>query len=319
MGGVNTSAIKGVESFQYNIGGLAYVDRTEISFSRVNYLQGTNININNLSLGQSLGSGSVIGLTLTSWDFGNVNITTEAQPDGTLGTYSPQIMNIGLGYAKKFSNSITGGLVIRYISEGITNVKAQGIGIDAGIQYQTALTPKNKLKKEDFRFGIGVRNIGPDMAYAGSGLSLKAVVNQSSGAQRTTLMGSQSYNLPALVNIGVAYDIRLDQNPDNYFHRLTAAGNFNYNAFSSNVLGIGLEYAFKESFMLRGGYNWQENITTSDAYRTQYYGFAGGCTIQLPISKNGTLIGLDYAYAPTRVFNGIHNVGIRLVIGNKKS
>jgi hypothetical protein len=37
------------------------------------------------------------------------------------------------------------------------------------------------------------------------------------------------------------------------------------------------------------------------------------------VSKNGTTIGVDFAWAPTRVFNGIYNVGIRLLIGSKKS
>jgi hypothetical protein len=92
-----------------------------------------------------------------------------------------------------------------------------------------------------------------------------------------------------------------------------------YMAFASNVVGLGVEYAYKESFMLRTAYNWSENITTADAYRTQYYGISGGCTVQVPVSKSGTTVGIDYAYSPTRVFNGVHNVGIRLILGNKKS
>ena len=70
--------------------------------------------------------------------------------------------------------------------------------------------------------------------------------------------------------------------------------------------------------MLRAGYGWQENIT-SDDFRTQYWGTTAGLTIQLPISENGTRLALDYAYAPTRVFSGIHNLSLRLLIGSKKS
>jgi hypothetical protein len=320
LGGTNSAAIRGVESFQYNIAGLAYTERTEILLSRVNYLQGTGVSINNISLSQALGSDNVIGLIVNAWDFGNIEVTSESAPNGTMGTYSPQMLNIGAGYARKFSNSITGGIALRFISEGLTNLKTQGIAIDAGVQYQTALNPKNKIKKEDFRFGIGVRNIGPDLIYSGSGLSLKTIVDQSTQTQRTTQMGSQAFNLPSLVNIGTAYDIRLDKkSSDTYYHRLTPSGNFCYNAFSSNVLGLGVEYSFKESFMVRTAYNWQENITSADAYRTQYYGISAGCTVQVPISKNGTMIGVDYSYAPTRVFNGIHNLGLRLTLGNKKS
>jgi hypothetical protein len=317
MMNANTASLRGAEAMQFNVGGLAYTEKTEIMVSQMVYLQGTSVFMNNISFAQSLGGGNVLGITASSMDFGNIPITTETQPDATLGTYSPQVMNFGLAYSKQFSNSITGGILLRYMTEGITNVRASGLAIDAGVQYQTALNPKDKIKKEDFRFGISVRNIGADASYAGSGLSFRSI-NPTTGADRTTLMGSQAFNLPALVHIGASYDIRLDKNEETYYHRLTPSGNFNYNAFSSNVTSLGVEYAYRESFMIRGGYGWQDNITTQD-FRTQYYGISGGMTLQLPISKTGTILGIDYAYAPTRVFNGIHNVTLRLVLGNKKS
>ncbi len=316
--GSNTAYLRGAEAMQFNVAGLAFAENVELMTSRVVYLQGTDIYMNNgsvaLPIGQ--GTGNVFGISFSSMQFGNIPITTEAQPDGTLGTYTPQVLNIGFAYAKKFSNSITAGVLVRYITEGLTNVSAQGIGLDVGVQYQTALNPKDKIKKEDFRFGIGVRNLGADMTYGGSGLSFRSV-NPTTGADRRALYAADKFNLPALVNIGASYDIRLDVNPDTYYHRLTPSGNFNYMAFASNLISVGVEYAFKETFMVRGGYGWQDNITNVD-FRTQYYGPSGGCTIQLPITATGTQLGLDYAYAPTRVFNGIHNITLRLVLGNKK-
>jgi hypothetical protein len=319
MMGSNTASIRGVESFQYNIAGMAYTNKTDIGFSRTTYLQGADVFINNLSLVQNLGGDNVMGISFNSFDFGNIPITSETQPDGTLGTYSPQIINISLAYARKFSNSITGGLNVRLISEGISNVGATGVGIDAGVQYQTTLVAKKKdIKKEDFRFGISIKNIGPNMTQIGSGLSFRSI-NAISGADRRALMGSESYNLPSLINIGASYDMRLDaKESDTYFHRLTTHGNFNYNAFSANVTSVGLEYAFKETVMLRGGYAYQENITDKLNYYTQYLGFAGGAGFVLPVSKSGTRIAIDYAYAPTSVFNGIHNLSITLSLDNKK-
>jgi hypothetical protein len=320
MGGINTASIRGVEAFHFNIAGLAYTERTEIAFGRTSYLQGTGININAFGLAQALGSsGNVIGLSMTSWDFGTIPITTEDQPDGTLGTFSPQIMNFALAFSKKFSNSITGGISVRYLTEGITNVRSNGVALDFGVQYQTSLNPKNKIKKEDFRFGVAVKNIGPDMSYYGSGLSFKTVIDQGSQSQRTTLMPTAAYNLPALVHIGASYDLRLDRKEDEYLHKLTPSANFTYNAFSANNLGVGAEYNFRDAFMIRGGYTWQEGINSTTDYRTQYTGWSAGATVQLPISKSGTMIGIDYGYSPTRVFNGIHNIGIRLLLGSKKS
>lgn len=317
MMGANTASLRGAESMMFNVGGLAYTEKTEITLSQMVYLQGTSTFYNNASFAQSLGGGNVIGLSASSIDVGNILLTSEVLPDGDQGTFSPQYFNLAFAYGKKFSNSITAGVAFRLFNEGIANVKATGVALDAGVQYQTALNPKNKLKKEDFRFGISIRNIGPDAQYSGSGLSIR-VINPQTGAERRALWGSQSFNLPAMVHIGASYDIRLDKNPDTYFHRLTPSGNFNYNAFSSNVTSLGVEYAYRESFMLRGGYGIQSNNAGED-YRSQYYGFAGGLTIQMPVTKSGSVLGLDYAYAPTRVFGGNHNITLRFALGNKKS
>lgn len=317
--GSSTASVRGAESFHFNIGGLAYTKGTDISVSYVNYLQGADVFIRNATFAQNLGSGNVVGLSFNSFDFGNIPITTEAQPDGTLGTFSPQVLNIGVAFAKQFSNSITGGVNVRIISEGISNVRASGICLDGGVQYQTSITQaKKSIKKEDFRFGIALRNLGPNMSYSGSGLSFRSI-NPVTGADRRAYMGSESFNLPALVNIGASYDMRLDQKEsDTYFHKLTWHGNFNYNSFSANVIALGAEYSYKGMVMLRGGYNYSENIHSSDDYRTQYYGFAGGFGFKLPISKSGTDLMIDYAYAPTRVFNGVHNITLALLIDSKK-
>lgn len=319
LGGSNTSSARGLESFYLNIGGLAYVNKMEIQASQTRYLVGTDIYLNNFGLAQALGengSGGVLGLAFTYWDMGSIPITTTEAPNNTLGTYTTQIMNLGLAYSKTFSNSITGGLMVRYVSEGTSNVNASGITLDAGVQYQTALNPAKKIKKQDFRFGIAIRNLGPDFAYQGNGLSTNTTVT-ATGATRKTLFGSQTFNMPALANIGASYDMRLDQNEETYNHRLSVSGNFNYNAFSSNIISLGTEYAFKNMFMLRTAYAHQEGNFT-DAYNTPQYGLNFGVGFGLPISDSGTALSIDYAYQPTKIFNGIHSIGFKLTLGNKE-
>lgn len=327
-GGTNTASVKGIEAFNLNIAGLAYTQKTDLVFSRVNYFQGAGVYINNLGLSQAVGengSGGVIGIGVASWDFGNIPITTYDNPNGTLPTFSPQIVNFGASYSKKFSNSISGGVMVRLVSEGIQDVKARGTAFDFGVQYQTTLNPKakNKLKKDDFHLGISVRNIGADMKYSGSGLSFRSI-NSQTGADRKAYFAADKFNLPTLVNIGLGYDMRLDKNENTYYHRLTGSFNFNYNAFQSNVIGLGAEYAYKETAMLRVAYNitGDKQLFTKDMIDPQYknpvYGFWAGATFQLPVSKNGTSMAIDYSYAPTRIFAGMHCLGIRLTVGGKK-
>jgi len=333
MLGANAATLIGADAMHFNVGGLGFVKGYEFMASSVTYLQGTGVYLNNATLAIPIGDegDNVLGLSFTGMQFGDITIRTETQPDGTLGTYTPQFMNLGFAYSRKFSNSISTGVVLRYFSEGLSNVTASGLAVDMGVMYQTALNPKNKIKKEDFRFGMSVRNLGPDAGYSGSGLSLK-VLNPVNNAGRTAYFGAEKFNLPALVNISLGYDIRLDKNKDTYFHRLTACGNFNYNAFSQNVVSIGAEYSFKELFMVRGGYMFLERNGSNylglygfDLTSTRFsdnpmvMAFSGGCSVSMPITATGMKLGFDYSYAPTQIFGGIHNVALRLNLPYKKS
>ena len=47
-------------------------------------------------------------------------------------------MNIGVSYSRIFSNSIY-GVTVKLISEQISNLNANGMALDAGIQYVTVL------------------------------------------------------------------------------------------------------------------------------------------------------------------------------------
>jgi hypothetical protein len=136
-GGANSAGVRGLESQFLNVAGLAFTKKTELLFSHTNWLSGTDIGINSFGLSQKVGESGVLGLGVMSMNFGDIPITTVDQPEGGLGTFSPSYINIGLSYAKEFSNRIYGGITVRLVSEAIADVKASGIAFDAGVQYVT--------------------------------------------------------------------------------------------------------------------------------------------------------------------------------------
>jgi hypothetical protein len=318
-GGANVAGVKGIESFHLNVAGLAFTEKTELVFARTEYLVGTDININNFGLSQNLGKGGVLGLSIASMNLGDIMITTASQPDGGLGTFSPRFMNIGLAYSKKFSENIYGGILFRVISEAISNVKAQGFALDAGVQYVTSKDPKS-IKKDDIKFGVSVRNIGADMKYTGPGLSIKGL-NPITGIESTTEQRAQAFNLPSLVNIGISYDFRLDKADNMYNHRLTVAAAFTSNTFSKNQITVGVEYAFRKVLMLRTGFNYEEGIFGSvNDYTRQsaFLGYNAGLSLEFPlVSTSTTTFALDYSYKPSNPFGGNHCVGMRINLGQK--
>jgi hypothetical protein len=299
-GGANTSCIKGLESMQYNIAGLAFTQKTELIFVHTTWLKGSGCNLNSFGLSQKVGQTGVIGLGVTSMTFGDLLVTTEDKPEGDGSTFSPKLMNIGLSYAKTFSNSIYGGLCIRIINEAISDVNAQGVAIDAGIQYVTGET-------ENIHFGISMKNVGPRMKFKGDGFSFKGTVPGASNTM-TVEQRSAEFELPSLINIGAAYDIKVNES-----HKVTIAGNFTSNSFTKDQYILGGQYNFKNYVFLRAGYAYEKGITKKADRTTALTGLCAGFSVEVPMNKEkGSSFSLDYSYRSSDPFQGTHCIGARI-------
>ncbi len=302
---VGTSCVHGLEALYTNIAGTGFTKGTDIIFSYTNWLKGSDINVMAFGISQRLGqNGGVLTAAVMSMTFGEIEVTTVALPEGA-GTFKPSYMNINLGYAKSFSNSIYGGLNIKLITESISNASATGLALDAGIQYVTG-------EKEQIKFGIALKNIGAPMRFTGDGLSFRGVIpgHDNANDQFTVEQRSARYEMPASLRIGASYDFLIGE-----MHRLTVAGNFTSNAFTEDQFGLGLEYALKYYLQLRAGYTYQDGMFSSDLSErgTVFTGPSAGFTVSVPFNKEKeTGIGIDYSYRATNPFQGTHSVGIRL-------
>ncbi|MEM9022827.1 MAG: PorV/PorQ family protein, partial [Bacteroidota bacterium] len=249
-GSANTASVTGLESVNLNVAGLAFTNKTEVIFSNTSWLRGSDININAFGLAQRLSESSVLGLAVMSMNFGDIDVTTTNLPEGGLGTFSPQYLNVGVSYAREFSNSIYGGITMKAISESTADVGAQGIAFDMGIRYVTG-------EKDQIKFGIGLRNVGPKMSFSGDGLATSVNINNN---EFTLVQRTDGFELPAVLNIGFSYDYYLVERIDSTGkgakadHRITGAGNFTSNSFGKDQIHVGVEYGYKNFFMLRAGF-----------------------------------------------------------------
>ncbi|NNC95446.1 MAG: PorV/PorQ family protein [Chitinophagales bacterium] len=311
--GMNSATVSGVEAMRINPAGLAGIQGTEINISYSSWLTGADVNIYKAGFGQRLGEENIIALSVMSLDFGEINRTTVNLPEPVLGTFSPTFINIGIGYSRIFSNSITGGVTLRVVNESIEDIGATGFAVDLGLQYVTG-------PKENIHFGVSMRNVGTPMRYRGDGFTFRGEAPDNdfnmSLSQRT-----EKFELPSLLNIGIGYDFYMgpvdsDEEDAKNDHRLTINANFTSKSVGKDFIGAGLEYAYREMFMARVGYRYEEGITNETDRETAHTGLAAGLSFDVPISKgdNGSRLGIDYAYRPTYVWNGTHTAGIRLTL-----
>ncbi|MFA6402925.1 MAG: PorV/PorQ family protein [Salinivirgaceae bacterium] len=232
-------------------------------------------------------------------DWGEIIKTTVSKPDGDGSTFRPNLTNIGVSYAKEFSNSIYGGITVKVISEQLSNLSATGVAFDAGIQYITG-------SREQIKFGVTMKNVGPTMKVTGDGMAIRA--NYAGGPIETMEMRSAEYEMPSLIKLGVAYDFDLGD-----IHALTLMGAFTENSFSKNQFHGGLEYGFHKILMLRGGYVYENGINSDIDRTSALTGLTAGFSLAIPIKKGeDRAFAIDYSFRDTDLFNGIHSIGIRI-------
>ena len=321
LAGSNVASVQGIEAMYQNIAGAAFVRKTEVAFTHTRWLVGTGIGINNFGIAQKLGETGALVLGVTSFSFGDIERTTVANPEGGNGNFNISYTTISMGYAKEFSNSIYGGFNLKMISEGISDLSSSGVALDAGIMYKTGIG-KNKLGKknrDNFKFGITLKNVGPTMIFRGDGLSFKG--ESTSGIPMAVENRTQDFEMPTQLIMGLTYDFRIGSKVDTVTnkvvsdHILSASGAFISNSFTRDQFSLGLEYSFRNLFQLRGGYLYERDIYDAATRAIAYTGPSAGATVKVPLSKeDGTYLGLDYSYRATANFSGVHTIGVRVIL-----
>src|SRR5690606_2746034 len=204
------------------------------------------------------------------------------------------------------------GVGATFVSEQVSNIGASGACFEAGIQYVTG-------KRDNFHFGITLRNIGTNMRFSGSGFAINGEAAPGSTYELNRYTPAEKFEMPTYLNFGVAYDFYLDENrlkseDDQPKHRATVMGGFTSNSFNNDLFGLGVEYAFQETFMVRGGYRYEKSIGDAENSTTFYTGFSAGASVSHRIGETGPILALDYSYRPTqRPANGVHVFSLRFM------
>lgn len=298
-GDAGVASVNGLEATFVNIAGLAFADKTQIKFNYSNWMGNAGISLNSAGLVQRLSESDVIAVSVQSLNYGDIPITTVANPEGNIGFFSPRANIFNVGYAKSFSSSIYGGINFKVISENISNLKASGIAIDAGIRYVTG-------EKDQIKFGIALKNVGPVMRYKGDGLA-QQVNYSSTGFIASLEERSASFEMPSLLLIGGSYDFIFNEN-----NKLNVSAAFTANSFSNDQYRLGLDYAMtaeKVAFNLRAGYVYEKNLFSAENRSNALVGPTAGFSVDALVGKSKSALGIEYAARFAGVFGIIHTIG----------
>ena len=133
----------------WNPAGLATMQKHHIQLSVHKWIQG----VRNEFVGYGSGNGrSGFGIFFLHTQISDLEYRIAAPTPEPIGTFSNHEIILGISYAKKVKRRVSCGITIKGLYEKIFTDEATGIAVDLGVLWE--------LKKNGFRIGGGIQNIG---------------------------------------------------------------------------------------------------------------------------------------------------------------
>lgn len=282
MGGSQVASGKGMSAVHYNPASIAFINRSEVFYSKSNYLAG--ITHNTIGYGTKLSPTDYFGIHLFYLDSGDMEVTTESSPDGTKEFFSVTNLSFRLAYGKQLTDRLRVGGALKYIREEIFTAYMQSFVFDLGSNFDTGIY--------GFILGMSVSNFGPEVQFHGEGLEL--VVADTTARDGRLSKITKKFSVPLIFRLGVQKHILGGE--EDIPHRLTLSVDginpIDYTVFG----GLGVEYAWRNIAFIRGG-------------RRLFHDTAG---LSLGGGLKWNVFIVDYAYVNYGILKETHQFGISL-------
>jgi len=211
--------------------------------------------------------GGVLGIGAYGLTSGDMIERTYGQ--GTLSGTGRQFawndLAVAVSYGRYLTDRFSIGVTLRYIGEFTHEYTASGWSADVGTDYNTGY--------RGFRLAMSITNFGPDMTFIERG-----------------------YPLP--INFRFGGSINVVESAD---HLLTFAAEGSHPSDNLEKYNAGLEYTFRDRFILRGGgrFNYDSD------------GLTFGAGVKLPFGEDG-LLRVDYAYQDFGILTQVHRFSMTM-------
>jgi hypothetical protein len=230
-----------------------------------------DISLSYLSYVHKVDDRNSVGFSLRYFDIGNVNLT-DIQGNSE-GDFTPTEFSFDASFARKFGDSFSLGLTLRYIHSNLSNGSASSPteGEKAGNAVAADVSFYYKQPTEDdglFAFGADISNIGTKMSYSIGGPSYYLPTNLRIGAANTWNLDDSQFTLsldlnkllvPTQPNSSVSV-------PGGIFQSFTDASASE--EFKEIYYSLGAEYWYNKTFALRGGYYYENEDKGGRQYLT---------------------------------------------------
>ncbi len=293
MGAAFSAVANDASSLYWNPAGIAFVDKFLGLFTYTQMF--ADVNLNYFGVVIPMGGIGNFGISVTALNIGDMNVTTELEPEGTGERFSSGSYAFGLSYAKFITDNFIFGATIKYIKEDIFNSSAEGVAFDIGTIFHTPFY--------GIKFASSITNFGTKMNITGDDLIIRYDQDPTTRGNNETVdakYSTECFELPLRLQIGISKDFEFAAG-----QRLTLAADANYPNDNYQWVNVGGELAlFNELVALRAGY---KSLFLKDSQE----GLTLGIGIKYDLS-NSLGVQIDYAYQKLEYLNNTHSFGIML-------
>jgi len=222
MGEAALGVSKGANAIFWNPAGIAYVNRSEATFSYSGWL--LDMNLSATALTMNVKGVGTIGLSVIYMGVPEFQETTVQAQDGTGRMVSAYDLGIGLAVARRFTDKLSMGGQVRYVKEQLDQDSFSNILMDIGAIYFTGFRHLN--------ISVCAQHFGPDIK-----------------------MLRDKFRMPLVFKVGLADDLFHTDS-----QRLTLAIDLVHPTDNTERMNFGMEYGFFDRLFLRGGYRLNSDL-----------------------------------------------------------
>lgn len=249
MGGAMVANAEGPNALYWNPSAIAWMPGNGAEFSQAEWFVDTRLQHAAVVFNAGFAH---LGVSVTNMDYGQTEVTTIAQPDGTGELWSAADLAVGLSLARAMTDRFSVGGTVKFVRQTVWTESSQGAALDLGVTYDTGF--------QGIRLGMSMSNFGTDMRLGGPNLrrAISADPNQAGSNNRIGAnLEVDDWPMPLIFRVGlsaVPY-----QSAD---MRLTVTASGNAPSDHSQSASFGAEYSFRDIAFARAG--WREAFSFAD-------------------------------------------------------
>ncbi len=302
MGDAYVSVVNDLSGVYFNPGGLAFMENSEAMFTYQPWL--VDIQTFLAATGIVLPRLGTLAISAVGVNYGEMDVTTVEQQDGTGEKFSVRDYAFALTYGRKLAQWFGFGASAKYVTSSIWHETASAFAFDLGVIINTPFFSPTGETGQGMNIGMGLSNYGTPLKYDGLDLlrSYDILPNESGNYQDTKVkFMTEGWELPLIFRIGISVTPVAMQK-----HQVTLAVDALHVNNNNECLNLGAEYMLYAPgvarFYLRGGYR---ALFLQDSE----FGLTYGAGIERQYMGNKS-VKLDFAYRDIGILGMVPSFGV---------